>query len=281
MLKRLRDRIRRASTLLPRKRWSPAQRRSSQRVLAQKVLKDVALAVICLLVIVAFFYWRPFAAPDPKDQPAVGCSADFLEVYPLEEVLAAATTSPLQEPKPLTMEDLAGQVVLVLFWNPRVDPSVDALRRLAAVLPITSRSGFRFLAVACPLQSDMEIPGEFLAWAESTWKDCAIPLPCYLDPYGSGQMTLALLNKRNLEPAQRPGVVLPTVVVIDGEGLIRALWEGWIPNREHTIARLAEELLGPQPTPGGASEPAPTSPREGEAPSAHPSSEDAPKPARG
>lgn len=281
MLNPLRRRILRAFAFPRREPLRGGPRRASQVVLAQRVLKDVGLAAICVLLIIAVFYWRPFAPPDPTEQPAVGQPAQFLEVYPLDKVLAAANAFPFQEPKPLTVEDLAGQVALVFFWNPRVDPSVDALRRLAAVLPIVSRSDFRFLGVACPLQSDMETPGEFLSLTETTWKDCAIPLPCYLDPYGSSRTTLAILNQRGAEPAPRPAVVLPTAVLIDTDGLIRAVWEGWIPNQERDIARVVEKLLGPRATPPEPPEGSTTSPHGGEAPTGHPSPEDASKPATG
>jgi len=218
-------------------------------VLAQKVLKDVGLAAVCLVVVIAFFYWRPFALPDPTDQPAVGHPASFLEVYSLETIIAAQNLPLSQEPKALTIEDFAGQITLVFFWGPWTEPSVDALRRLATVLPIFTRKDFRFVAVACPPPYEMDMPADFLSWTETTWKECQIPVTCYLDFLGTSQRRFALLNQGSLEQSGRPAVVLPTVVLIDGGGIIRAVWEGWIPNREQEISREVEHLLGPPAQP--------------------------------
>lgn len=224
---------------------SSAQRKASQTAAAYKVLKDVGLAAICLLVIIGFFHWRPFATPDPRSQSAVGRAASFLEVYPLEKVLATVSLPASQEPKPLTIDDLVGRVTLVFFWGPWNEPSVDALQRLAAVLPILSRKDFRFIAVACPPPADAEMPTDFLSWTEATWKDCQLPIPCYLDLQGTSQTRFAILNQKTPGPSGRPSVVLPATVLVNEEGIIEAVWEGWIPDREREISQEVDRLLGP------------------------------------
>ena len=232
------------STPLRAKPRVSTQRRAAQTAAAYKVLKDIGLAAICLLAIIGFFYWRPFAVPDPKSQPAVGLPASFLEVYPLEKVLATVSLPASQEPKPLTMNELVGQVTLVFFWGPWNEPSVDALRRLAGVLPVLSRKDFRFVAVACPPPPDLEMPLDFLSWTEATWKDCQVPVPCYLDLLGVSQTRLAILNQKNPAQLERPSVILPATVLINEEGIIEAIWEGWIPNREQDISQELDRLLG-------------------------------------
>lgn len=245
-----------------------ARRRASQTAAAYKVLKDIGLAAICLLAIIGFFYWRPFAAPDPKNQPAVGLPASFLEVYPLEKVLAAVSLPAFQEPKPLTMNELVGQVTLVFFWGPWNEPSVDALRRLASVLPILSRKDFRFVAVACPPPPNLEMPLDFLSWTEATWKDCQVPVLCYLDLQGTSQTRLAILNQKHPTQLERPSVILPATVLIDKEGIIDAVWEGWIPNREQDISHELDRLLGlPPPSPRESPHATSTRPDEANIPS--------------
>ncbi|MGQ9503288.1 MAG: TlpA family protein disulfide reductase [Thermogutta sp.] len=223
----------------------PARRRSSQKVLAYRVFRDIALAVLCLLAIIGFFHWRPFAGPDPMSQPAVGRPASFLEVYPLEKVLARLNLSPFEEPEPLTMKELTGQVTLVIFWGPWNEPSVRALRRILGVLPVLSRKDFRLIAVACPPPAGLEMPADFLSWTEATWKDCQVPFPCYLDLQGTTQARFAVLNQKHATESGRPPLILPTAVLINEKGIIEAVWEGWLPNYEQNISQEVDRFLGP------------------------------------
>lgn len=245
VLEQFRRRVMRTGLLSRGKHRDSSQRGPSRTLLAQRVLRDVGLATACLVIVIAFFYWRPFALPEPTAQPAVGHPASFLEVYPLEKIIAAQNLPLAQEPRALTMEDFAGKITLVFFWGPWTEPSVDALRRLAAVLPIFTRKDFQFVAVACPPPHEIDMPTDFLSWTETTWKECQIPVTCYLDFQGRSQRRFALLNQGSLEQPGRPAVVLPTAVLIDGDGMIRAVWEGWIHNREKEILKEVEHLLGP------------------------------------
>lgn len=224
-------------------RFSPHQR-SFRKVLAHRVFRDVALAMLCLLVIIGFFQWRPFAGPDPMNQPAVGQPANFLEVYPLEKVLARINLSPFEEPEPLTMKELTGQVTLVFFWGPWNEPSVSALQRVIGVLPIFSRKDFRLIAVACPPPAGVEMPTDFFSWTEASWKECHVPIPCYLDLHGTTQTRFVILNREHPGESGRMTAILPTAVLINEKGIIEAVWEGWLPNYEQNISQAVYRFLG-------------------------------------
>lgn len=220
-------------------------RRSSHTILAHRVFRDIGLAVLCLLAIIGFFHWRPFAGPEPMRQPAVGQPASFLEVYPLEKVLARINLSPFEEPEPLTMKELTGQVTLVFFWGPWNEPSVSALRRVLGVLPVLSRKDFRLIAVACPPPPGVDMPTDFFSWTETIWKECHVPIPCYLDLHGTTQTRFVLLNRGHPGESGRVTAILPTAVLVNEEGIIEAVWEGWIPKYEQNISQEVDRLLGP------------------------------------
>ena len=225
-----------------------ADRLSGKRTRAERTLREVALAIVCIGLVFAVFYWRPLGRGNPTVHPAVGQPANFLEVYPVAAAQAAPASFPETEIKPLTIQDLPGRVTLIVFWGPWMQTSVDALRLLAAQLPLLSRPDLQLVAVAYPPPPDLQDVATFPSDLEQTWREMGLACPVYVDPQAVTRTRFLILCGREKEASGEVprALVLPTCVVVDRAGIIRAVWEGWVPHQEREVADQIEAILGPR-----------------------------------
>jgi thiol-disulfide isomerase/thioredoxin len=213
------------------------------------LLADLVLAGVCFALVFAVFFWRPFSQPDPIRHPAVGKPADFVHVYSLDDLVNAgrAFASPVpQAISPLTLDTLRGHVTLVVFWGPWVPTSEEVVSHLADVLPMTTREDFRFVAIACPPPPDRNLPEDFLAWTQTAWQELRLPASCYVDLERTSQYRFLLLDYSEVaEAASLRPLPIPTIVLIDRSGIIRAVWMGWLAGYDGQLREMVDQLLGP------------------------------------
>jgi thiol-disulfide isomerase/thioredoxin len=156
--------------------------------------------------------------------PAVGAPIDTLKLVPLTG-----------DGKAIDSSNLQGKVTFVNFWGPWCGPCVVEFPHLAELEQhFRGNPDFQFLSVSCSGG-----PGEDADMQASTAAFLAAhkaEFPTYRDPFQISRQHLA-------QRATLGGVVYPTTVVLDRDGIIRALWVGYMPGDETTMRQIIEEQL--------------------------------------
>jgi thiol-disulfide isomerase/thioredoxin len=140
----------------------------------------------------------------------------------------------------LTLADLKGEVVVIDFWGPWCHWCVVEFPELAAMWgELRSREHFRFLPVSCPAGDESDVAAlrrdtaEFLEQRQSQ-------LPTYADE--------GMVTRRNLAMVLgEAGFGYPTTIVLDQNGVIRAVWVGYDPRIGDEIKQIVNELLAAKP----------------------------------
>jgi cytochrome c biogenesis protein CcmG, thiol:disulfide interchange protein DsbE len=196
----------------------------------------VAMAILAFLAIALIGYlWLPSRQapappapssppiPDYASQPGVGKRLPRLDLEPLTG-----------EGQPVTLEKLAGHVVVVNFWGAWCPPcrlEFPELAKLYAELGANPR--FRLLAVSCG-QGGPEDPKELWQDTRAFLAGSGYEMPTYSDP-----------NETTRRAFDRVAGLqaFPTTFVMDGDGLIRGVWTGYRRGVGREIKDLVERLL--------------------------------------
>ncbi len=198
----------------------------------------LGLAIIaCVLAAVGVFAVQAFLVPERRAvereearaevHAAVGRRLPALELEPL----AGASSR-------VTLVDLAGKVTLVNFWGTWCPPCREELPELAELnARLGGQPRFRLLAVSCLAKGN---EGDYLdALRESTAAFLAskkLELPTYADPQGVTRGAFRQLGGWS---------VYPTTILLDGQGVVRAVWSGYGPGvvgeMEKRVVRLLDE----------------------------------------
>jgi len=188
---------------------------------------SVFLSIVILATVGAILFpgFGAPAGPDPTDHPAVGQKLSCLDIEPLTGSAG-----------PVTLEDLAGKVVLVNFWGTWCQPCRDEAPHLAELdRKFRPEPDFRLLAVSCGMENPENI--DVLRWeTERFLENLGLDMPTYADPDGTTQQAFFSLGTEE---------VFPITVVLDRRGVIRCVWPGFHPEipqqMEEWIRRLLEE----------------------------------------
>jgi thiol-disulfide isomerase/thioredoxin len=137
--------------------------------------------------------------------------------------------------RPITTADLGGKVTLINFWGPWCGPCAIEFPHLIELQEhFRGHSDFQFLSV-----SSNPDPRDDRGLAESTrefLRQQRAAIPTYRDP--AGRTTIALIHTARLE-----SFGYPTTVLLDREGVIRALWTGYRPGDERSMRAAIDEIL--------------------------------------
>jgi thiol-disulfide isomerase/thioredoxin len=206
----------------------PQARRLGSLILGLTIIAIVLISVGALAI-------QAFLVPERRREElaenraawhsAVGRRLPALELEPL----AGAE-------RRVTLVDLAGQVVLVNFWGPWCPPCREELPELASLCARLARDPrFRFLSVSCLARGNeedhlddlREDTAAFLAARKLT-------LPTYADPRGVTRAAVKQLGAWS---------VYPTTILLDGQGVVRALWTGYGPGVIEDMEKRIVHLL--------------------------------------
>lgn len=164
---------------------------------------------------------------DGPSHPAVGKRLNSLSLRPL----TFAGDS-------LTLDELAGKVVVLNFWGTWCPPCRAELPHVAELAHRYQDSErCRVLAVSCGASGPdpaSELP-ELHLETRQLLDDTHLELPAYADPDGRTRRAL-------VQAAQLNDFGYPTTVVFDGQGVIRGLWTGYAPGLEKEIESLVASL---------------------------------------
>ena len=168
--------------------------------------------------------------PKPEIHPGVDQPLPFLDLQPLTG-----------NPPPISLADLRNRVTLLNFWGTWCSPCRNELPHIAELRHrFAGRAAFRLLAVSCP-------PGGQADDVQSLQEDTAalltrlkLDLPTYYDPSDATQSALSRVI--NMEG-------YPTTLLLDRQGIIRAVWTGYRPGIETEMERYISTLLDEESTP--------------------------------
>ncbi len=138
---------------------------------------------------------------------------------------------------PVSSEDLRGEVVLINFWGTWCPPCMMEFPHLVEMNDrLKSDKRFRFVPVVCG-PGGAEVPAEQLQTTTAAYlAKLETELDVYRDP-GSG------IRVSLMKSAQLPGFVFPTTILLDRDGTIAGLWEGYAPNLETEMEAAIKALL--------------------------------------
>ena len=204
--------------------------RSKQPLPATSGLKGIVI-LAAVVAVVAVVYWvviapmiSPLIAPNPEVHAGIGKRLSFLELRPLTG-----------DGPPISQRDLRDHVTLLNFWGTWCPPCREELPHIAELQQrFSGQEAFRLLAVSCPSDGP---PNDVQSLHDETaglLRRLGLAMPTYYDPDDETQIALSKL------------IVLkgyPTTVLLDRQGVIRAIWEGYRPETESEMERYIGKLL--------------------------------------
>ena len=178
----------------------------------------VAGAGICLAV-----YLRTFGSFAPTSSAAEAEKLTRLRLQPLADA-----------GQPVTLDDLAGRVVLIHFWGTWSRPCRMDLSHVADIeRQYGGRTDFRVLAVSCGRGAADDL-GELDYETRVFLQQANIDMPVYADP---GQVTQRAVD------AAVGFDGCPTTTLLDRRGNIRRVWRGPQPDSARELQQLVAELI--------------------------------------
>ncbi|HZZ26442.1 MAG TPA: TlpA disulfide reductase family protein [Pirellulales bacterium] len=186
------------------------------------------IAVGAVLTVVWVLYLKPhIQLQDALNQPGVGKHLPLLELQPL-----TGTTDGL------SLEAVRGKVTLINYWGTWCGYCMDEFPHMLELWDkYRGNPEFAFVSVAVseggPAHED--IP-KLQADVEKFLKSRGATYPTYVDPDAASRKFLA--NVIDME-----GFGYPTSVLLDRNGVIRALWLGYQPGYDQQIEQMVSQLL--------------------------------------
>lgn len=158
--------------------------------------------------------------------PSVGQAMESLDLAPL-----------IGDTAPITLERLRGEVVLINFWGTWCGPCLIEFPHLVKLNDrLKGDPRFRFVPVSCgPGGADVD-PDQLRAETEAYLAKLDADLNVYSDPGAGARLSL-------VKSAKLSGFGYPTTVLIDRDGTIRGLWEGYAPGVEAEMEKVIRALL--------------------------------------
>jgi thiol-disulfide isomerase/thioredoxin len=156
------------------------------------------------------------------DHPAVGKSLADIALEPLTG-----------DPRPIDKASLAGKVTLINFWGTWCPPCRAEFPHVVALWEeLKDHEDFQLAAVSC-LQG-LEESADDLSATEPFLKRQGTKMPTYWDPEGRTRIALSRVE---------PSFGFPTTVLLDRQGVIRAMWNGYYPGMEVDVEATVRAVL--------------------------------------
>ena len=191
-----------------------------------------SLTVLGGVLLVSFgavlaFRYLPMLIQGPLDLGEEGAVGQRLPDLKLQPLTGAA--------EPVTLDSLAGQVVVVNFWGTWCGPCRMELPHIAHLQEVFgSRPDFRLLAVSCSPPGSDQTLDQLRSETEATLRRSKFDMPTYAD---RGMVTRRAFD--SVESFRG----YPTTLVMDREGVIRRVWVGFDPGMPDQIESLINQLL--------------------------------------
>jgi cytochrome c biogenesis protein CcmG, thiol:disulfide interchange protein DsbE len=191
------------------------------------------LPLLAMMAIVAgAVYWVvsgncplcPRAAQEPDARKGVGQPLPFVEVRPLTG-----------DGTPVSIAELKDHVTLLNLWGPWCPPCRSELSHMAELAKrFAGHEAFRLLAISYPQSGPSDDVQSLRENTEALLRQLKVDVPTYYDP---GDATEAAVRNLIAEKGY------PTSVLLDRQGVIRAIWVGYRPGLETEMERHIGLLL--------------------------------------
>jgi thiol-disulfide isomerase/thioredoxin len=183
-----------------------------------------SLAVLAAIVFVYLALVGPGRTSHGTQGPAIGRKLPYLELQPLTG-----------DSQWTSLRDLAGHVTVVNYWGTWCSPCrLEFPHIVELASKFADRGDFKLLAVSCGEGSDAELD-ELADETQTFLKSKNGTLPTYADQHAASRRELARFL--GLEFGY------PTTLVLDRQGIIRGLWEGYTSGSEVEMSDLVQQLL--------------------------------------
>lgn len=191
--------------------------------------KQLLIGLLFLSILIAFYVFvRPEfrGAGFGAGHPAVGIVHPPLSLEPLVN-----TTAPLQ------LDELAGHVVLVNYWGPWCPPCMKEMPHLVAMEQrLRETTDFALISVSCGVGEAYRSYEQLQQETEDYSRRMDIRFPIYHD--------VSRQNRAAFETAAGlTGFAYPTSVLIDREGVIQAVWIGYVEGMEREVEAVTLGVL--------------------------------------
>lgn len=179
---------------------------------------------VLLVYLLAQNFWLGNAANVGTDHPGVGIPVGALALDPL-----TATGG-------VGRQDLDGKVTLINYWGPWCGHCLQEFPHLVELeRGLADEPDFQFLSVSCRASPEQTIP-QLKQDTERQLASSGAQFDVYIDTSGASRQSLMMLA--NID---RFG--LPMTMLVDRQGVVRALWEGYRAGDELQVEAVARKLL--------------------------------------
>lgn len=184
----------------------------------------IFFGVLALVLVVYLFVLRPLnRGLQGEKHPAIGATLPELALDPVDA-----------KTKRLTSEALSGKVLLVNFWATWCGPCQQEFPHLVAIeKKFRDNPHFAMVSIASPGQGETEEDMRLSTAAYLQQRN--VDMPVYLDPYSIAYQAIMRAT------AARGGI--PLTLVVDQNGIVRGMWEGYAPGTETEVEQTIASLL--------------------------------------
>ncbi|QDS91316.1 Thiol-disulfide oxidoreductase ResA [Roseimaritima multifibrata] len=168
---------------------------------------------------------------NPTKHPAVGKPGPDISVMPLIGQAASLEISPT--------EGSAEPVILLHFWGTWCPPcrqEYAEIAEMASEVTLMSADDFRFVSVSCEPSVGSNSFESLRTATLEFYSQIGIEIPTYCDPYGHTRVAAAKVLGRH-------GMSFPTTILIDGDGKVTGVWEGYSRNGVNQMREAIESDL--------------------------------------
>lgn len=189
------------------------------------------IAVVAIIVYLLLTWDENDQFPgDGSDHSAVGKPLLAIAVEPLSEGQA-----------PVSLDTLRGKVTLVNYWGPWCYYCLAEMPDLVTLNEeLAAEPDFFLLSVTCS-DSPTSNYNELRSDSYEIMEEFGASWPLYVDPNQSSRAAL-------VESANLRGFGFPTTVLIDRDGKIAGLWEGYMEGMHIEIEQAVRETLAKSST---------------------------------
>jgi cytochrome c biogenesis protein CcmG, thiol:disulfide interchange protein DsbE len=204
------------------------QRNSSAQFQPRNLVALVILAVGVAGVLFWNFYWRPKTiASQTGKSSAIGKELPVLELQPLTGSTSA---------EPISLDKVRDKVVLINYWGTWCPPCRQEFPHIVELWDrYRGNADFELLSVSSSGRAPEDVE-DVRGETEKYLKANSVTMPTYIDARGVSRQAVAELIGKD-------GFGYPTTILLDRKGVVRAVWSGYSPGVERSMANSISKLL--------------------------------------
>ena len=198
-------------------------------------MRLIAIVTLASLTTLAIVVTRDQpTVPSLRPSPAIGKPA------PLLDLITLTSTSPVAHAK----IDLGGNVTLLHLWGTWCGPCRMEYPQLSqAAEKLSSHPHFQFISVSCEGRTGETFEGLWIK-TNDFFQSQSVDSAAYADPRG--------LTRRSLvDRLDQTNLCYPTSVLIDAQGNIAGVWQGFSEDSVCEITAMANRLVTCDPSNAG------------------------------